>query len=321
MKPKELCSLLLWRLIWRLFCEQTVIISLLCASVTDVLRRILLLWRCYVRLLAFVGVQLVLSRKRSRCLHRLLCSSCGTASFHLCLHFFSPHLLMKCTKALTGWSVHLWPHLCFWFCFSVRPEGKRLPPFFPAWKIILFLYVWIQQRVQPSWTQTGTPARRQTASLSWPFTPTQTAVAAEVEVWEMVMPTARGAQGVSRIRTPTVRPAAALWCYSYHDAWNVTFSADEWLQWSLCSWWHKGWCTQARVSMDVSMCLWSVHLHTLVDWITQDCEILQLLQSKYPSIPAPLSWLDLLLSWWCSMLSLSACPVCATLMCTNVAYL
>lgn len=64
-------------------------------------------------------------------------------------------------------------------------------------------FVWIQQRVQHSWTQTGTLGRRQTASLSWPFTPTQTAVAAGVEVWEMVMPTARGAQGVRRTHTPT----------------------------------------------------------------------------------------------------------------------
>lgn len=63
--------------------------------------------------------------------------------------------------------------------------------------------MWIQQRVQLSWTQTGTLGRRQTASLSWPFTPTQTAVAAGVEVWEMVTPTARGAQGVRRTRTPT----------------------------------------------------------------------------------------------------------------------
>lgn len=63
--------------------------------------------------------------------------------------------------------------------------------------------MWIQQRVQLSWTQTGTLGRRQTASLSWPFTPTQTAVAAGVEVWEMVTPTARGAQGVRRTHTPT----------------------------------------------------------------------------------------------------------------------
>lgn len=69
--------------------------------------------------------------------------------------------------------------------------------------IFLFLYVWLQQRVQLSWTQTGTLGRRQTASLSWPFTPTQTAVAAGVEVWEMVTPTARGAQGVRRTHTPT----------------------------------------------------------------------------------------------------------------------
>lgn len=87
-----------------------------------------------------------------------------------------------------------------------QPEDK-FPTTGPELLIVgvfLCLYVWIQQRVQLSWTQTGTLGRRQTASLSWPFTPTQTAVAAGVEVWEMVMPTARGAQGVRRTHTPTV---------------------------------------------------------------------------------------------------------------------
>lgn len=89
-----------------------------------------------------------------------------------------------------------------------QPEDKfrTIGPdlfFFFILGVFLFLYVWIQQRVQLSWTQTGTLGRRQTASLSWPFTPTQTAVAAGVEVWEMVTPTARGAQGVRRTHTPT----------------------------------------------------------------------------------------------------------------------
>lgn len=109
------------------------------------------------------------------------------------------------------WSVQQWLHLPFWLCHLSEAKFRTNSPlllvqtfFFPHCRcIFLFLYVWIQQRVQLSWTQTGTLGRRQTASLSWPFTPTQTAVAAGVEVWETVTPTARGAQGVRRTHTPT----------------------------------------------------------------------------------------------------------------------
>lgn len=87
----------------------------------------------------------------------------------------------------------------------------------------VYLFLWIPQRVQLSWTQTGTLGQRQTVSLSWPFTPTQTAAAAGVEVWEMVMPTARGAQGVRRTLTSTVN-LAAWWLCHRHDAWHVTFT-------------------------------------------------------------------------------------------------
>lgn len=90
--------------------------------------------------------------------------------------------------------------------------------FFPFhWRCI---FVWIQQRVQLSWTQTGTLGRRQTASLSWPFTLTQTAVGAGVEVWEMVTPTARGALGVRRTHTPTDNLSHWWYCHR-HDAWQV----------------------------------------------------------------------------------------------------
>lgn len=129
------------------------------------------------------------------------------------------------------------------FATSLRPNWGQTPHYYwsrPFFSLIvgvffLFLYVWIQQRVQLSWTQTGTLGRRQTASLSWPFTPTQTAVAAGVEVWETVTPTARGAQGVRRTHTPTVYPAV-WWYYHRHDAWQVTFTVDGWLQCCVCLW-------------------------------------------------------------------------------------
>lgn len=80
-----------------------------------------------------------------------------------------------------------------------------------------------QQRVQRSWTQMGTLEQRQTASLSWLFTLTQTAVAAGVGVWETVTPTARGAQGVSSTRR--------------HHAWSATFAVHithGWLHGVVC---------------------------------------------------------------------------------------
>lgn len=125
--------------------------------------------------------------------HSVVFSSCEGVSFQLDLHALYSSDRLIC------------PFVAPTFLLVLFFADKPPPAFFPAWRIIFCLYVWIQQRVQPSWTQTGTLAPRQTASLSWPFTPTPTAVAAEVEVWEMVTPTARGAQGVSRIRTPTDR--------------------------------------------------------------------------------------------------------------------
>lgn len=192
--------------------------------------------------------------------------------------------------------------------------------FFPVWKIILFLYVWIQQRVQHSWTLTGTLARRQTASLSWPFTPTQTAVAGEVEVWEMVMPTARGAQGVSRIRTPTDRQPAVLWYYRSHDAWKVTFAADGWLQWSVCSWWQKGSCIQVRVHMDslANACeharLICTSAHNLVDCNPTRLWDIYRFQPHYPE--CDLTSGSVLPFWWYSMLSLCLHAVSVQLWCS-----
>ena len=104
--------------------------------------------------------------------------------------------------------------------------------FFPSFFIIFHwkcIFVWIQQRVQLSWTRTGTLGRRQTASLSWPFTLTQTAVGAGVEVWEMVTPTARGALGVRRTRTPT-DSLSRRWYNHCHAACQVpvVHMADGW---------------------------------------------------------------------------------------------
>lgn len=153
-----------------------------------------------------VPVKPVCSGRRTSCYHTYL--------MYDCVNFmFGPLAYIS----IMDWRKRLWSDLSssgFYFrsgfATSLRPIwGQPLllvqtSFFFPHCRcIFLFLYVWIQQRVQLSWTQTGTLGRRQTASLSWPFTPTQTAVAAGVEVWETVTPTARGAQGVRRTHTPT----------------------------------------------------------------------------------------------------------------------
>ena len=214
--------------------------------------------------------------------------------------------------------------------------------------------MWIQQRVQLSWTQTGTLGRRQTASLSWPFTPTQTAVAAGVEVWEMVTPTARGAQGVRRTRTPTdslsrrlmVLPSPRRMTSNLYSAYSRLMSPV------LCvlvspkglyiEYVHMVYCVYIYIHVCVES-LWACHTdlnasaYILVDWnetrpweqrffgavfwytdfIAQCGEHYLFEIILHTNIISEDDPVQMLSVKWCSMLPLSACHVLAALMYSN----
>lgn len=213
--------------------------------------------------------------------------------------------------------------------------------------------MWIQQRVQLSWTQTGTLGRRQTASLSWPFTPTQTAVAAGVEVWEMVTPTARGAQGVRRTRTPTDSLSRRLMVLpsSRRMTSNLYSAYSRWMSPVLCvlvspkglyiEYVHTVCCVYIYVCVEwLSACHTDLNAsaYILVDWnqtrpwetsffLVQSILIYRLHRTMWKTLLFEIILhkdiiseddpVQMLSVKWCSMLLLSACHVLAALMYSN----